>query len=1354
MGPGLSVLVGLALLALMLSGGFMLYSKRDLLMTAKRDHARDQVEIAYRVVQQLFALEAAGEVPRSEAQRQALAMLKNLSQDRKEYFWVNDLHPRMLMHPAMPGLDGQDLRDYADPAGKKLFVAMVDVVTHAGAGFVEYLWPKPGLMSESVEKISYVKGFAPWGWVIGSGIYVDDVRAEFWRDMRGYAIEAGVVILLFALYAVQSYRRAMAIRQTLAAEIETQNFQLQGLDQHAIVSVTDAQGNITYVNQKFCEISGCRPEELIGKNHRIVKSGEHPEAFYRGMWQTISRGEVWHGDVKNRRKDGSDYWVAATIVPVLDPKGRPHRYVAIRTDITPQKTLEAELTRERAFLKQVTDAVGEGIYAVDRSGEFTFLNAEAASLLGWEKSELVGKRVHDAIHHHDAGGNVVPAQDCPIVNAVRAGQVYRSDQEVFFCKDGSAIPVAVISTPLMYNGTFMGSVTAFQDVSERRRMQEELRRAKEDADSARRRLELALQVSGIAIWDADLRSNQIYLSEGWSGMLGAEPRETLTTASDLFALVPEEDRELVNAGFGAALRGAKPEYVQEHRVRSLDGSLKWIRSHGRVVERDASGRALRLAGTNVDVTEQKHAAEELRKAREAADTANQAKSLFLANMSHEIRTPMNAIIGFSHLCLNTELSARQKDYVAKIHQAGTALLGIINDILDYSKVEAGRLEIERVDFRLGEVLANMATLVAHKAAEKGTEIHIHPPVGIPESLVGDPLRLGQILTNLLSNAVKFTQDGEVEVRMQAVEQTGDRVKLRFTVRDTGIGMTPAQVDRLFTAFTQADGSTTRRFGGTGLGLTIAKRLVELMGGEIAVESSAPGKGTTFAFTAWFGMGQERATAEGGSGKLQGLRVLVAESRAAAREIMLEALALLPVLSDIARTEEEAQRMLASELAAGRPYDVVLINHPLSGGRGVDIARRIRTGDAHRCRIILTLQVTDEAGMAEEDRALVDGIVFKPISLSGLRDALLKLYSGAEPGVAAVPAANDALGGMRVLLAEDNVINQQIAVELLGSMGASVEVAVNGRIALEKLERNRHAYDVLLLDLQMPELDGHDTALRIRENADWASLPVIAMTAHATVEERDRCLAEGMNDHISKPIDPDALLRTLLRWRPASARAGAARIATAVAPAGSIPAINGLDTDAGLRRAGGNVALYRRLLAQFQHEQADVMERMEDALAAHDIAVLGRMAHTLKGVGGNLGAQQVHAAAAQLEECLRPDCDENSKRVAVDRLREAWNPLVRGLEGYLQSLEPEKTEATPVSAPHDTARIVARLSELVGTFDGDALDYLEQHAAALRHELGAADFEALNHALQRFDFVPARSLLEKERRPGLHTTNTP
>ena len=1206
----------------------MLYSKHELLMDAKRDGVMDQVEIAYRVVQKFYTLEAEGGLSRREAQHQALDLLHKLSEARPEYFWVNDLKPRMLMHPVMPELDGKDLGDYTDPEGKRLFVDMVGVVRASGGGFVEYLWPKPG-SSEPVEKLSFVKGFRPWGWVIGAGIYVNDVRAELWRDMLVYGTGAGAAILLMVLYATQTRRRAMAIRETLANEIEAQDFQLLALDEHAIVSVTDVQGNITYVNQKFCEISGCQPEELIGKNHRLVKSGEHPESFYRGMWQTISAGEVWHGEVKNLRKGGSHYWVAATIVPVFDRGGRPHRYVAIRTDITPQKTLESELTRE---------------------------------------------------------------------------------------------------------------------LGQRSRLEEDLRRAKEAADEARRRLELALQVSGVSIWDSDLVTNRIYLSEGWSQMLGGEPHETVVTAPELQALVPEEDRDALGATVAAVMKGEGAEYDLEHRVRAMDGSMKWIRSHGRVIKRDAAGRPLRLSGTNVDVTQQRLAAEELRKAREAADAANQAKSLFLANMSHEIRTPMNAVIGLSHLCLNTELNPRQKDYVSKIHQAGTALLGIINDILDYSKIEAGRLEIERVDFRLSEVLERAASLVAHNAAQKRIEIYLHPPTGIPDALVGDPLRLGQVLTNLLSNAVKFTRQGEVEVRMAKLAHDADRVKVRFSVRDSGIGMTAEQVQKLFTAFTQADGSTTRRFGGTGLGLSIAKRLVELMDGEIAVEGSVPGKGTTFFFTAWLGVGEERATAGSASGKLQGLRVLVAESRAAACEVMLETLALLRVRSDSARSEEDLHQMIASATAAGMPYDVVLINHPLSGGRGIEVARRLRARHGRGCKIILTQQVTEEAMLTEQDKALVDGIVIKPVSASGLRDALVKAYSQAPPADSTPAAVAQPLRGMRVLLAEDNAINQQIAVELLQGAGASVEVAANGRIALEKLQADRAAFDVLLLDIQMPELDGHETIRCIRVDMDWASLPVIAMTAHATVEERERCLAEGMNHHLAKPIDPDALVRALLPWAPPAAQPAAASAAEAITPPAAVPVLEGLDTAAGLRRAGGNVALYRRLLVQFLDEQADVLVRMEAALAAQDLAALERMAHTLNGVGGNIGAQQVHAAAARLEECLREGAGDGGIRLALEHLAKVWGPLAKALEDQVRSREPAKGMAGPARRGQDMVPVLARLGELVAAFDGDAQDFLDEHSAGLLEELGPEDYETLRRALEQFDFSSARSVLQRNGRP--------
>ena len=596
------------------------------------------------------------------------------------------------------------------------------------------------------------------------------------------------------------------------------------------------------------------------------------------------------------------------------------------------------------------------------------------------------------------------------------------------------------------------------------------------------------------------------------------------------------------------------------------------------------------------------------------------KSMFLANMSHEIRTPMNAIIGLSHLALKTALSAKQRDYVSKIHNAGTSLLAVINDILDVSKIEAGRLDIEATDFRLDEVISSVTTLTAQKAHEKGLEFLAHVAAGIPEHLVGDPFRLGQILTNCVNNAVKFTERGEIRLNIEQVERTGEKVQLKFSVRDTGIGMTPAQSAKLFTPFTQADMSTTRKHGGTGLGLTICRRLVELMGGRIWLESE-PGVGTTFYFTVWLGVSEATSSGRIVPEKLSRLRALVVDDNSAAREILQEQLSALASRVDVVASGKEAISSIQQHDAA-EPYDIVFMDWQMPGMNGLEASRHIKSDEIlrHQPAIVLVTAFGREEVREEAERLQLDGFLVKPVTRSMIVDTLVNVFAAGEQ-ISETTGGDQAprLRGARILLAEDNEINQQIATELLEGAGATVKVANNGREAVEILSAGPQPppFDVVLMDLQMPEMDGYQATARLRADSRLAALPIVAMTAHATLEERQRCLDAGMNEHVGKPIDPDNLFETVGRFYKPEKEVGPV-----------------LDMKDGLSRVAGNHKLYLRLLSQFIEQQGPAVQQIRHAWANSDAALAERLAHSLKGVAGNIGARPVQAAAGDLEKRIR------------------------------------------------------------------------------------------------------------------------
>ena len=770
------------------------------------------------------------------------------------------------------------------------------------------------------------------------------------------------LLFLFALalmFAVLfGFIRLRESTRLLRATLHDLEFQKFALDQHGIVSVTDVKGNILYVNDRFCSISGYEREELIGKNHRLIKSSEHSADFYQLLWRTIGQGHVWHGEVCNTAKNGSNYWVSATIVPFLNDQGKPFKYVSIRTDITLQKILEREFQKNQQFLESITETLGEAIYVEDASGKCVFMNKQAEHVLGWQRADLLGRSVHEAIHYRKADGCALSAEDCQIRQTTMRGEIYSSEDESFVHKDGQIFPVQITAVALRDEGQYSGVVAVFQDITKR-----------------------------------------------------LEARAELTEA------------------------------------------------------------------------------------KLAADQASQAKSMFLANMSHEIRTPMNAIIGLSHLCLDTELDKKQQDYVQKIHNSGQMLLGILNDILDFSKIEAGKMTLEFAPFSLEALIDQVWIFATHQAMGKQVSLTKTFTGEIPPCLLGDSLRLGQVLTNLLGNACKFTEVGAVSLNIHGGRRMDNCVDLSFSIQDTGIGMTAEQVGRLFNAFTQAESGTTRRFGGTGLGLSISERLVTLMGGQLCVESQK-GEGSRFFFT-----------------------------------------------------------------------------------------------------VTLPLSVFDES-------------------------------------TARAMEMEADLSNLRVLLAEDNEINKQIAVELLKRKGVEVTVVDNGKAAIDALEgvSPSECWDLVLMDIQMPVMDGYQATKLIRQRTEFDALPVIAMTANVTQEEIQSMLALGMNDHVAKPIRPKLLYEALARWGGVTKGV----LVKSDTQAEVLPAYDDvlMDSHAAIERLGDDPELYEMLLGMWVTNEADTPNRMSLLIGESDWAEAERLAHTIKGTAASLGLVSLENHARRIEDTCR------------------------------------------------------------------------------------------------------------------------
>ncbi len=1149
-----------------------------------------------------------------------------------------------------------------------------------------------------------------------------------------------LAVWLLAVGRLRAQRQA----QRMTADLD----RLARVAQHTnnAVTITDPQMRITWVNEGFVQITGYTLDEARGRTPGDLLGSGHPEqAALAVVRHTLATGEPCRVEILNRAKDGREYWMDTEIQPTRDARGVLTGFMEIGTDITPQKhiqqRLEAAMRESEALLTTVQ--VHAIVSVAGRDGRLMEVNDAFCEISGYAREELLGRNhsmVNSGVHPKEFWGQMWAS--------ISAGKSWRGD----ICnraKDGTLYWVDSMIAPFVGDdGMVEKYVSIRTDITESKA--DQLRMA-EMTD----RLTLAVEGGSDGLWDwLDVHSDAQWWSPNYYKLMGYTPQELPATLQSFHSILHPDHVELCHNASQDALAGVR-EYDEEHLLRTKSQGYRWFRSRANVY-RDAQGQAVRMAGVSQDIHDRKLAEEQVKVALLQAQEASTAKSRFLANMSHEIRTPMNAILGMLKLMQHTDLDVRQLDYTLKTEGAARSLLGLLNDILDFSKVEAGKMTLDPRPFRIDRVLRDLSVILAANLGLKDVEVVFDIDPNLPKCLLGDDLRLQQVLINLGGNAIKFTAQGEVVLRVQVLQESAQDVLMQFSVRDSGIGIAPENQELIFSGFSQAEASTTRRFGGTGLGLAISSRLVALLGGELKVQS-ALGQGSTFHFQIRMPLAEIAGQVLRDIPELRGdnMRTLVVDDNPVARAVLVRMAKSLDWPVDQAASGEEALARVQQALAADRPYHAVFMDWQMPGMDGWQAIQRVSaiTQDAANAPLLMMVTGNGRENLSmrsAEEQALLHGFLVKPITASMLFDAVVDaktaqaaVVAGQDPSATHAPARAQRLTGMRLLVVEDNKINQLVAKGLLEQEGAAVTLADDGQHGVRVLQRTRPQFDAVLMDLQMPVMDGYEATRVIRTQLGLSGLPIVAMTANAMASDRAACLAAGMDDHVGKPFDLDHLVTLLLHICGREVTAPAPLQVPASAAQGTALPEGDIDTQGALQRMGGNIALFSNVLNTFARDMLLVPRQLMAHLGAGQVSEAIRAMHTLKGLAATAGAHHLAQVATNLERRLKQGVRAEEADDLVEALQSAVDASAQSLAQALQqyALVASAPAPAPSQAGADTSVLERDLAALCALLEQSDMETLQMYED-LRHRHGAAlgpDLDLLDQAMAALDFANAATL---------------